>query len=85
MSYHAFKCDDGTEYGSFEVFYADARMVRQAQKDSEGMRPDEASPITETGWYWWACFPGCMPDGNAMGPFQTEREAIEDAREETTP
>lgn len=33
------------------------------------------------GWYWWACFPGCMPDGDATGPFKTEAEALEDAQE----
>ena len=35
---------------------------------------------TDPGWYWWACFPGCLPDGDAMGPFDTEGEAIDDAR-----
>jgi hypothetical protein len=33
-----------------------------------------------TGWYWWACFPGCLPDGEASGPFRTEAGAIKDAR-----
>ena len=35
------------------------------------------------GWYWWACFPGCLPDGDGepSGPFATEDDALEDARE----
>lgn len=33
------------------------------------------------GWYWQACLPGCLPDGEAMGPFDTEAEALADARE----
>ena len=33
------------------------------------------------GWYWWACFPGCMPDGDPSGPFENEQEAIKDATE----
>ena len=33
------------------------------------------------GWYWWACFPGCMPDSDPIGPFQTEAEALEDAQD----
>jgi hypothetical protein len=33
------------------------------------------------GWYWWPCFPGCLPDGDPVGPFETEEEAIEDARD----
>src|SRR5690349_2405631 len=26
------------------------------------------------GWFYWFCFPGCMPDGDAIGPFATEAE-----------
>lgn len=33
------------------------------------------------GWYWWACSPGCLPDGEPVGPFATEAEALADARE----
>ncbi len=32
------------------------------------------------GWYWWACLPGCMPDGDPNGPFETEEAAIADAK-----
>lgn len=32
------------------------------------------------GWYWWACFPGCLPDGEAAGPFKSERAARRDSR-----
>ncbi len=31
------------------------------------------------GYYWWSCSPGCLPEGDASGPFDTEDEAIEDA------
>jgi len=34
------------------------------------------------GWYWQACFPGCLPDGEECGPFETYEEAIKDARGE---
>ena len=34
------------------------------------------------GWYWWVCFPGCLPASDAMGPFNTKAEALADAREE---
>ena len=37
--------------------------------------------ITEPGWYWWSCFPGCLPDSDPFGPFATEAEAIADAQE----
>ena len=42
-------------------------------------RPCEDCP--EAGWYWWACFPGCLPDGEPNGPFATEAEALADAQE----
>lgn len=39
----------------------------------------------ETGWYWWSCLPGCLPDGEAVGPFETEEEALADAQEDHVP
>lgn len=35
----------------------------------------------EGGWYWQACYPGCLPDGDPAGPFETEQDAIDDANE----
>lgn len=32
------------------------------------------------GYYWWSCFPGCMPDGEATGPFDTQEAALADAQ-----
>jgi len=36
---------------------------------------------TKVKWYWWPCFPGCMPDSDPMGPFDSEQAAIDDAQE----
>ena len=33
------------------------------------------------GFYWWPCSPGCLPNGDPVGPFKTESEALENARE----
>lgn len=52
-----------------ETFYLNRVEARQME---EGL---------EAGWFYWPCFPGCLPDGEAMGPFETEEEALEDARE----
>ena len=71
MTYLRFADDDGNEHGSFEVFWHDG---------SNDMQDDDGEPLPE-GFYWWACFPGCMPDGDPMGPFETEQEAIDDAQE----
>jgi len=44
----------------------------------------EVDPATEeaakelAGFYWWSCQPGCLPDGEANGPFETAEEAEED-------
>ena len=35
----------------------------------------------QSGWYWQACFPGCLPDSDPVGPFDTEAEALADARD----
>ena len=32
------------------------------------------------GWYWWSCFPGCLPDSDPLGPFASKQDAISDAR-----
>ena len=41
---------------------------------------DEGEPLPD-GWYWWSCLPGCLPDGEPTGPFDTEEEALEDAQQ----
>jgi hypothetical protein len=41
----------------------------------------EESGITG-GWFWWSCFPGCLPDSPANGPFKSHKDALKDAREE---
>jgi hypothetical protein len=40
-----------------------------------------AAEDTPAGWYYWVCFPGCLPDGDPTGPFETEAEALADARD----
>jgi len=69
--YHEFVSGDGS-FGSFEVFWHDG------DPDAD---PDTTDQPTEAGWYWWACFPGCLPDGEPIGPFETSREAWEDAQD----
>lgn len=71
-----------------EVFYAergwcwvhtrtgeDADIVDVPMQSRRDYEPKEA------GWYWWPCYPGCLPDGDPIGPFDTEAEALADARE----
>ena len=70
MAYHRFIAEDGVEYGSFEVFHS-----------------DDYGPHEQAGRYWWPCLPGCLPgclpsSDIPFGPFATEQEAIDDARNE---
>ena len=67
MPYYQFTGPDGP-YGSFETFHTD---------DNPTPFDDPAEP----GWYWWSCFPGCLPDDGAFGPFVSEQEAIQDAQD----
>lgn len=32
------------------------------------------------GWFWWPCQPGCLPDGEPNGPFDSSIEAYLDAQ-----
>jgi hypothetical protein len=34
------------------------------------------------GWYYWYCFPGCLPDSDPFGPYESYKEALEASREE---
>lgn len=61
-------------FGSLEVFWYDAEI--DAEDLDEGIEP-----LGAEGWYWWACFPGCLPDGEASGPFATSTQALIDANE----
>ena len=67
MSFHRFTAADGFTYGSFETFF------------TCGSYNQDAEDAHEPGWYWQACYPGCLPDGEPSGPFANEQEAIKDA------
>lgn len=64
---------DPTALPDAETFY----MTAREQADMRGEAPTEDDI---SGWFWQACFPGCLPDGDPVGPFETEDDAIEDAR-----
>ena len=56
---------------NLETFYRAAAAIR-----ADDWR-DEDGELMGEGWYVWSCFPGCLPDGEPMGPFGTEAEALE--------
>ena len=34
------------------------------------------------GWFYWYCFPGCLPEGSPFGPYKSQRAALAAARAE---
>jgi hypothetical protein len=50
---------------AIEVFFVDGQLARAVGGS--------------LGWYWWSCYPGCLPDGEAFGPFPTSYRALKDA------
>jgi hypothetical protein len=54
---------------TFYVFAEDADWI------------DDDGNFYPEGWYYWVCFPGCLPDGDAIGPFDTADDAIADAQD----
>lgn len=82
--YHLFKDHEGNEHGSFQVFWRDQQDDMDGMDDEENMDgtdDEEDHDPLPSGWYWWACFPGCMPDGDPSGPFDTSTDAYNDAQE----
>ena len=61
-----------------EVFYF---SQLEANYNLENLDHEDEDTLTEVGWYWVSCFPGCLPDSDASGPYDTEAEAIADAQD----
>ena len=66
IMFSPFRDAQGNEFGSFEVF------------QTFGFLDLGGEPLAP-GFYWQAAFPGCLPDGEPVGPFETEQDAIKDA------
>ena len=76
---------------NFEVFDVSARdfvtappdtwqgIIVTAAADEAGHAFYVADCAQFAGWYWWACQPGCLPDGEAQGPFDSVEAARDDA------
>ena len=63
----------------------DIETLHMSAKEIDSFGPGscwytEDGEALEPGWYWWSCFPGCLP-GDPIGPFATEAEALADAQE----
>lgn len=72
------RAEDPHALPDVEVFYHKQGEVIQPVEHDD----DTSEQQLETGYYWWSCFPGCLPDSDPIGPFATEDEAIADAQEQ---
>lgn len=91
MSYYQFQNPEtGEQWGSFEAFFMASTDVAADWRTPYGFaipyggpcdpKQDSVSdPSALVGWYWAAGLPGCLWDGDPMGPFSTEQDAIDDA------
>lgn len=66
------RADDPHALPDVEIYYMD-----------KGDSVDEYGDTLEAGYYYWYCFPGCMPDSDPIGPFATYADALADCRENT--
>lgn len=55
-----------------EVFHCDSQEAKRVT----------GSNRAGAGFYYWFCLPGCLPDSEPIGPFDSEAEALADARDE---
>lgn len=70
------RANDPYALPNIEVFWDDADVVNGHARNFD----TDGNPV-EPGWYWWPCFPGCLPDGDAVGPFATKAQAIANAQD----
>ena len=63
-----------------ETFYLTNSEARAMFAELNDGSEDADDAGFTAGWYYWFCLPGCLPDSEAMGPFASEDEALEDAR-----
>lgn len=64
-----------------EVFYVTAKEAARNAAELAVSDEREGLIMDEPGFYYWFCFPGCMPDSDPTGPFESEAAAIKYVRE----
>lgn len=80
------RADDPHALPDVEVFYVWDAAKRKSHNAYDRMWSDQFSEdddeLLEAGWYYWYCFPGCLPDSDPVGPFATEALALADAQQD---
>lgn len=71
--------DDPYTLPDVEIFYHDSA---DNEPSTVWELEDEPGEYLPKGYYYWYCFPGCLPDSEPNGPFETEEDAKNAVREE---
>lgn len=79
--YHRFHDEHNCEFGSFEVYWQDEVCDTDRHETRGTNLCDVNVCIIAGGWYWASGFPGCLYDGDPVGPFATGLDALCDADE----
>jgi hypothetical protein len=83
MSYYTFTEQEYREQAQATLW------TQHYDSDSAPLYDDAGHPIEDSkgdrdaslaGYYWCCCIPGCMPDSDWNGPFETEALAVSDGR-----
>lgn len=79
------RADDPHAMPDIEVWEVtpDSHLTRPVILETSAMREafGDSLRAVAPGWYWWSCFPGCLPDSDPIGPFDSEEDAIADAQD----
>ena len=65
--------------GNMKFFIVDSEELIESMM--EAARESGSESIVEDyrgKWAYWSCLPGCLPDSDIFGPFNTLKEAIAD-------
>jgi hypothetical protein len=73
-------CNVDAPMSLVSVALSDARCPSCGKSQRQWLGRRSGSKVRH-GWFYQFCFPGCLPDSDPMGPFDTEAEALADARE----
>ena len=55
-----------------EIFWNDGEYCGDCEEEDGEQMPE--------GYYYWYCTPGCMPEGDPIGPFVSAEEALAEIR-----
>ncbi len=63
-----------------ERYYARCCDCPSCGKDTAIVVPPDEGDEQISKWWYWFCFPGCTPESDLRGPFDSRDEAMKDAR-----